>query len=318
MGNVVVAYVALATPRDLRPVVVSGFQVQVAALRLIGTSLYPAWDSLLIAGGLDDKLLRYRVHMSVCSIFCLYAFFYMVVRFKPAVQTEKIEQDRETQKLDQPINKLQLLLLLATLTVQAFGETVVTVLWPLHVRKLGWDSHEYAYLQLASQLLVILGTVGYPPLLRMLGQRAIASGLPMLASFTCAVAFLPGDATLYGQTVHVFNALAFLSVCSIMKVCFQHLTTLAVPPALQGRIFSLLNMLAAAGNIAGNLFGTRLAEHETSLAGKGTTPFLLASSLFCLVGCMVVGMLVVPPTEATALDTKGSTNSGGDEMRPQE
>ena len=58
------AYVALATPRDQRHVVVTGFQVQVAVLRLVGTSLYPVVDSMLIACGIEHKLLRYRIHMS--------------------------------------------------------------------------------------------------------------------------------------------------------------------------------------------------------------------------------------------------------------
>lgn len=62
--NVVGAYVALATPRDQRHVVVTGFQVQVSVLRLVGTSLYPVVDSMLIACGIERKLLRYRIHMS--------------------------------------------------------------------------------------------------------------------------------------------------------------------------------------------------------------------------------------------------------------
>ena len=39
-------------------------KVQVSVLRLLGTSLYPFIDSLLIAGGIQHKLLRYRIHMS--------------------------------------------------------------------------------------------------------------------------------------------------------------------------------------------------------------------------------------------------------------
>ena len=35
-------------------------EVQVATLRLIGTSLYPAVDSLLKTAGIEQKLLRYR------------------------------------------------------------------------------------------------------------------------------------------------------------------------------------------------------------------------------------------------------------------
>merc|ERR1712232_295750 len=150
--------------------------------------------------------------MSICSFFCVFGFFYIVARFKPAATFEKDENEKETQKMGEPIRKSQVLLLLTTMVVQAFGETVVTVLWPLHIRKLVWDSHEYAYLQLASQLLVIGGTMLYPPLTRMLGQRATASCLPLVASFTSAVAFLQPDPSPYGQLVHVLNVLVFLAV----------------------------------------------------------------------------------------------------------
>merc|ERR1711924_23263 len=132
----------------------------------------------------------------------------------------------------------------------------------------------------------------------------MGSCLPMLAGITSALAFLQPDPSSYGQMVHAFNALIFLSVCGTMKVCFQHLTTVSVPPGLQGRIFSLLNMLSSIGSIAGNLFGTRFADHETSFAGKGATPFLLASSLFCTMGCTVVATLIVPESETLPHGTK--------------
>eukprot|EP00439_Symbiodinium_sp_Y106_P061974 s444_g9.t1 len=246
--NVVGAYVALATPREQRHVVVTGFQVQVATLRLIGTSLYPT------------------------------------------------DGDRagESKKAEQPVKYSQIMLLLVTSVIQTFGETVITVLWPLHIRKLGLGSHDYAWLQLLSQLLIILSTLGYPPLTRLLGHRATASSLPMIASATSALAFLQPDASLYGQLVHISNVLTFLAVCGTMKVCYQHLTTLAVPASQQGRVFSLLNVLGSVGTIAGNLVATRFSEHETSFTSKGATPFLVTSSLFCTVGCAIVGVLCVP------------------------
>lgn len=304
--NNVNTYAILTTPRDLRSVVVSGFQVQVSTLNLLGTATYPAFDWFLVAGGFKDQLLRYRIHMSICSIFCVFGFFYVLFRFKPAPRMHGDVQEREEAKLDRPVAKMQLVLLLAALVVQAFGETVVTVLWPLHIRKLGWESHEYAYLSIASKLLVIAGNLAYPALVRMLGSRATASGLLVVACLTSAAAFLQPDASLQGQMQHVFNALVFLAVCGVMKVCFQHLATLAVPPALQGRIFALLVVLQSGGSIAGNLFGTRLFDYESAYAGKGATPFLLASSLFALVGFAVAVLLVAPQQCGGAVTTDDS------------
>ncbi|CAE7422731.1 unnamed protein product [Symbiodinium natans] len=302
--NVVGAYVALATPREQRHVVVTGFQVQVACLRLIGTSLYPAVDSLLKFAGVEHKLLRYRIHMSECSIFCVFAFIYLVFRFQPAAWVEDEDRKGDLKKSEQPARHSQIILLLVTSVIQTFGETVITVLWPLHIRKLGLGSHDYAWLQLLSQLLIILSTLGYPPLTRLLGHRLTASSLPMIAGATSALAFLQPDASLYGQLVHISNVLTFLAVCGTMKVCYQHLTTLAVPVSQQGRVFSLLNVLGSVGSIAGNFVATRFSEHETSFAAKGATPFLVTSSLFCTIGCAVVGMLCVPLEESTSSTSK--------------
>lgn len=292
--NVVGAYVALATPRDHRDVAVSGYQVQISALNLLGIAIYPGCDWLLIWAGLGERLIRYRIHMSACSVFCVFGFVYMLVRFRPVSRASVGDEAREAEKCDGPVDKLQLGLLLGALVVQAFGETVVTVLWPLHIRKMGWGSHEYAYLDIAAKLLIIVGTMAYPALARFLGCRRTASLLPAMACFTSAVAFLQEAESTYGQAMHVIHALAFLSACGVMKVCFQHLTTLAVPPSMQGRVFSLLAMLASGGQVAGNLFGTRLVDHETAYTSKGATPFLLASTLFALAGCGVAGLLVVP------------------------
>ncbi|CAK9109097.1 Putative WD repeat-containing protein [Durusdinium trenchii] len=270
--NVVGAYVALATPREQRHVVVTGFQVQVSVLRLLGTSLYPFVDSMLLALGVTQKLLRYRIHMSECSLFCVVAFVYLVGRFQPATWGEEVKT--EAKASEEKLQTSQLALLLTTSVVQSFGETVVTVLWPLHLRKLHLGSHDLAWLQLSSQLLIILSTLGYPPLTRLLGHRFSASALPLLASLCSALAFLQPEPTWYGQAVHVVNVLSFLALCGTMKVCYQHLATLAVPAAHQGRIFSLLNVLSSLGNIFGNLVATRLAEHDGGvLYSKGSVPW---------------------------------------------
>ena len=43
----------------------------------------------------------------------------------------------------------------------------------------------------------------YPPLTRVLGHRATASALPLLAAVCSALAFLQPEPTIYGQLVHV-------------------------------------------------------------------------------------------------------------------
>ncbi|CAD7930725.1 unnamed protein product [Amoebophrya sp. A25] len=422
--NVVGSYVALAMPRDLRSLTVSGFQVQVASLKLLGTSLYPAFDTTLQtieADGLglntkEDRLLRDRIHMSVCSIFCVFGFFYMLFCFRPvdiggeaeektkrnrekAIELEVAqEQDNvvkdtgkevtsgkevrtreksnveqglvqyeegplfttspfaatstttaattiESTAISEPDNpgndnakpnyqddhrptttstnsprhtsrlrlRIVLSLLCVGMVVQAFGETVARVLWPLHVREqFGWDSHELAYLQLGSQVAVILATVSYPPLVSSLGRKCTASALPLFAGFTLLTAFLqPAQLVLLSthlqedvesqnllfpfretfsakqlcSMLHTVNVLLFLAASAILKVCFQHVATLAAPPAYQGRLFSALAVLSSIGTILGNLVGTRWSSaHQGDSLLLADAPFLLSAGLFVVIG----------------------------------
>lgn len=103
------------------------------------------------------------------------------------------------------------------------------MLWPLHLRKLDLGSHDLAWLQLTSQLLIIVSTLGcppgssftsacrYPPLTRLLGHRSTASLLPLLASLCSALAFLQPEASFHGRALHVVNVLSFLALCGAMK-----------------------------------------------------------------------------------------------------
>ena len=75
------------------------------------------------------------------------------------------------------------------IAVQAFGEAVGRVLWPLYVRrKLRWDSHELAFLQTAAQISVILGTLLYPSIIAQFGRRATLV-VPLVAGVSCTLAF---------------------------------------------------------------------------------------------------------------------------------
>ena len=67
----------------------------------------------------------------------------------------------------------------------------------------------------------------------------------------------------------------------LRQVCYQHLATMAVPPEHQGRIFSLLNVLASVGSLAPQLQEVRLEGWDsesmlapTNLAGMGQSAFI--------------------------------------------
>ena len=79
LWTTVMSFLGMSTPREQRSEVVSAFIFQVAALRLAGKGLYAPFDyamhSLL---GIDDDLLRDRVAMSVCTVFCFFGVFLLL------------------------------------------------------------------------------------------------------------------------------------------------------------------------------------------------------------------------------------------------
>eukprot|EP00466_Bigelowiella_natans_P009277 jgi/Bigna1/137282/aug1.38_g11990 len=79
LWTTVLSYVSRGSPKEMRSAVVSGYLLQVTSLRIIGKSLYPAWNYLVRDGlGIEDELLRYRVHMGVCTVFCFFGFFKLI------------------------------------------------------------------------------------------------------------------------------------------------------------------------------------------------------------------------------------------------
>ncbi len=85
--------------------------MQVKLLQLIGTSLYPAFDMTLVwlmrelygmAGGDGEstavRLFRDRIHMSVCSAFCVFGFFYMLLFWRPADDVDVMLIEKEKVK----------------------------------------------------------------------------------------------------------------------------------------------------------------------------------------------------------------------------
>eukprot|EP00927_Polykrikos_kofoidii_P031847 TRINITY_DN27288_c0_g2_i1.p1 TRINITY_DN27288_c0_g2~~TRINITY_DN27288_c0_g2_i1.p1 ORF type:complete len:572 (+),score=74.06 TRINITY_DN27288_c0_g2_i1:39-1718(+) len=83
--NVVGAHVACATEKDMRALVVSAYSVQVQTLQLLGKSVYPAWDAALQLSPIlaNDRLLRYRVTMSVCTFFCVFGVINLLINGHP-------------------------------------------------------------------------------------------------------------------------------------------------------------------------------------------------------------------------------------------
>jgi MFS family permease len=79
LWTVTLSHLSVYTEDARKALVVSAFVFQVTSLRIIGKASYPLWNFFVEhVCGVSDKLLRYRIHMSTCTIMCLFGFIYTV------------------------------------------------------------------------------------------------------------------------------------------------------------------------------------------------------------------------------------------------
>ena len=77
LWTTVCSYIATNTPAERRSLVVSGYLFQITTVRIVGTSLYPAWSAVLnrLWPGEEHDLFRDRLSMGVCTFFCFFGLF---------------------------------------------------------------------------------------------------------------------------------------------------------------------------------------------------------------------------------------------------
>eukprot|EP00943_MAST-04B_sp_MAST-4B-sp1_P004964 g4964.t1 len=79
LWTVTLSHLSVYTEDARKALVVSAFVFQVTSLRIIGKASYPLWNFFVEdVCGVSDKLFRYRIHMSTCTIMCLFGFIYTV------------------------------------------------------------------------------------------------------------------------------------------------------------------------------------------------------------------------------------------------
>ena len=67
----------------------SGFRVQMVMLQLAGKGIFPLTEyGLYHVLGVEDALLRYRIHMGMCPFFCFYRTFVLFWGKKNVVQSD--------------------------------------------------------------------------------------------------------------------------------------------------------------------------------------------------------------------------------------
>jgi len=93
LWTTVLSFVSRGSPKEIRPLVVSGYLFQVTSLRILGKSLYPGWNYFVEhVFGVKATLPRYRIHMAVCTLFCFYGFYKLLKTGRQVMEDDMIAQ----------------------------------------------------------------------------------------------------------------------------------------------------------------------------------------------------------------------------------
>ena len=76
MWTVILGHLVKSFPPNKRSEILAGFGVQIAVLQLAGKGMFPVMEyGLHHVVGIEDALLRYRIHIGMCTFFCFYGTF---------------------------------------------------------------------------------------------------------------------------------------------------------------------------------------------------------------------------------------------------
>eukprot|EP00756_Hemistasia_phaeocysticola_P002834 Hpha_TRINITY_DN11912_c0_g2::TRINITY_DN11912_c0_g2_i2::g.20869::m.20869 len=297
------AYVACANPKERRTEVLSGFTVQVTTLALLGKMLYRPWDwavTLVLQEGRDlgmlaedpvndagGVLLRYRVHMAVCTFFCIGGFFNLLgshgrMRHEipsPTVLHTPVVRNNRCHRRCTTLSVSDIVcfgILGCSVGVVSFASTTLLAVWPYFVQdRYAWSDKEFAHLVLLSTTLCIFTVALAPAVLeRRLGKLPSAAFLMFVSAVCCFFAFPEGPVAEEGpltSTRHFVGACVLSATLAAARPPLESLASLRVPRARQGLAFGVVATLAAVGQMTGNAYSLRLYSR-----GDSALPFHVA------------------------------------------
>jgi len=270
----VLAFVSTSTHSDLRSVVVSGFIGQQRLMGLLGKGLYPLLHVFLVdVVQIPDKLTRYRVAMSICTLFCTFGTVklslaqwrtksYVEVGEPTVVEAPVLhttaQRPRETDSEEwepeivtvSTLNVFRFGLISLAIIAQASFSICLSVLWPLYLKaEFQWGSKEYSTVLFLATIAALAGIVASPALERLLGQANVAGlslggagllagiGFSQYATVTVQdVGVLAASAVVY---FHIAMVVSLAFCLGVAEPCLKSLATIQMPPALQGRACKL-------------------------------------------------------------------------------
>ena len=80
LWTVVLAHLVKSFPSKMRSEVLAGFSVQMTTLQLCGKGVFPVIEYVLHSVvQIEEELIRYRIHMGLCTFFCFYGVVALLV-----------------------------------------------------------------------------------------------------------------------------------------------------------------------------------------------------------------------------------------------
>ena len=140
LWNLVLTSVAANCTDDHRAVVVASFLAQESALRILGKLSYVPFDHVLVhLFGIQDTLIRYRIVMSVCTFFCVFAAVFLFVSAPHpslAVIAQQGKSDdeigcRRSNVEEHSKSKLRFALLSSSMFLVNAANQLIIIVWPL-------------------------------------------------------------------------------------------------------------------------------------------------------------------------------------------
>lgn len=307
---IVASWLAMRCDRSDRSLVLGAFFVQVTSMELLGKAMYTPWDSVLLLWGFDDRLLRYRITVSVCSVFCVAATIGLGLSVRSlwvrAVEEEDVpgpvRLGMEPATVSARISK-SFCLLSAVEVFRAACLGMVQLLWPLYVKEqFQWNDHEFAVLTLCGSLSAIVTSCSVPRCMDYFGDLCVLRLLCFVSALSVLLAFPPAGS----RWLHVPASLLCIGCVSALQPALESVATLKVAVDVQGRAFACLSACKLLGHALGSKAGATLfqasAEGDDSVpwwVAHGSLPFMLEGAL--LLGA-AISLLCIrdEPTRATS------------------
>lgn len=304
LPSVINAHLSACAPPSKRALVLSAFSFQCMVLRLGGQLFYTPWDVMLRALSLD-RMLRFRITLSVCSLFCWFGVVALLVAGRQLRQPqsavgpiEMVDDDGEERAATTTASTedksgraaatassadpndaatadlsvgtalgriLPSVLLLATVTTY---EALLQTIWPLFMHEhYGWSEQQYASLIFTSTVTQAAFVGLYPRLHAIAGDS--------LSVLLVAGALGGGAMVAMSLTAprladgHVALMLIANGCVAALGPAVMALASTLVPSVFLGRLFATMNIFNALGRSVAGLVGTRLYELSVALPPSG-------------------------------------------------